>query len=293
MSGDVAANSDRESTEPTEPDAAVADSPVDAVAPWLLRVGIDYAGELDLTQLWDIGVRGAVLADLWLTGRISNGGESLEIDTQPTGIRHLDAAIGELVGAGAGATELQWLERGRLRAADVGGGVDGRPAGPRAERRSAEAHRRDLLTCDIAARPGSVRSGRIRRRRDDRRDHVMDRGRQLGSPGVGSTRVRRRSVTTRTASRPPADYAASPGPHQSPEPQAARIPKLTMRAATADPNATQFPNSSRCKCRSVGLGRYWTQRRNEAASGEVRFPWTRPSQDPRAIMADSGRRYGG
>jgi hypothetical protein len=121
MSGDVAANSDRESTEPAEPDAVVADFPVDAVAPWLLRVGIDYAGELDLTQLWDIGVRGAVLADLWLTGRISDGGESLEIGTQPTGIRYLDAAIGELVGAGAGRTELQWLEHGRLRAADVAG----------------------------------------------------------------------------------------------------------------------------------------------------------------------------
>jgi len=121
MSGDVSADSDRESTEPAEPDAAVADSPVDAVAPWLLRVGIDDSGVLDLVRLWDIGVRGAVLADLWLTGRISDAGESLEIDTQPTGVRYLDAAIGELVGAGAGATELQWLAHGRLRAADVAG----------------------------------------------------------------------------------------------------------------------------------------------------------------------------
>jgi hypothetical protein len=98
-------------------DDVSAESPVDAVAPWLLRVGIDHSGKLDTTQLWDIGLRGAVLADLWLTGRISDAGESLEIDTEETGVRYLDLAIGELVDGGS--SELQWIERGRLRSADV------------------------------------------------------------------------------------------------------------------------------------------------------------------------------
>jgi len=98
-------------------DDVSAESPVDAVARWLLRVGIDHSGKLDTTQLWDIGVRGAVLADLWLSGRISDAGESLEIDTEPTGIRYLDLAIGELVDGGS--SEPHWIARGRLRAADV------------------------------------------------------------------------------------------------------------------------------------------------------------------------------
>jgi len=91
--------------------------PIDAVAPWLLRVGIDHSGQLDLTQLWDIGIRGAVLADLWLAGRISDGNESLQIDLEPTGIRYLDVAVAELVDFGD--TELRWIAAGRLRAPDV------------------------------------------------------------------------------------------------------------------------------------------------------------------------------
>jgi hypothetical protein len=97
-------------------DVAGIDSPVDAVAPWLLRVGIDHSGTLDPTQLWDIGIRGAVLADLWLAGRITDGAESLEIDTESTGIRYLDIAIDELVDGGS---EPQWIARGRLRVSDV------------------------------------------------------------------------------------------------------------------------------------------------------------------------------
>jgi len=100
----------------TEP-AATAPPPIDAVAPWLLRVGIDHSGRLDLTQLWDIAIRGAVLADLWLTGRISDGNETLQIDLELTGIRYLDAAVAELVDFGD--TELGWIAAGRLRAPDV------------------------------------------------------------------------------------------------------------------------------------------------------------------------------
>lgn len=90
---------------------------VDVVTPWLLRVGIDHTGTLEPTQLWDIGIRGAVLADLWLAERISDGGQSLEVDTTPTGVWYLDTATSEL--ASGGATELDWICRGRLRATDV------------------------------------------------------------------------------------------------------------------------------------------------------------------------------
>lgn len=90
---------------------------VDAVTPWLLRVGIDHTGRFEPTQLWDIGIRGAILADLWLAGRISDGGQSLEIDTTPTNVWYLDSATYEL--ASGRVTQLQWLCRGRLRASDV------------------------------------------------------------------------------------------------------------------------------------------------------------------------------
>ena len=54
---------------------------VEAVTLWLLRIGIDQTGRFEPTQLWDIGVRGAVLADLWLAQRIADAGPSLEVDT--------------------------------------------------------------------------------------------------------------------------------------------------------------------------------------------------------------------
>jgi hypothetical protein len=97
--------------------AATEPPPINAVAPWLLRVGIDHSGQLDLTQLWDIGIRGAVLADLWLAGRISDGTESLQIDLEPTGIRYLDVAAADL--ADSGDTELRWIAAGRLHAPDL------------------------------------------------------------------------------------------------------------------------------------------------------------------------------
>jgi len=90
---------------------------MDAAAPWLLRVGIDHSGKLDTTQLWDIGIRGAILADLWLSGRIADAGETLEIDTDPTGIPYLDTAIYQL--AESDSTPLEWLSQDWLRATDV------------------------------------------------------------------------------------------------------------------------------------------------------------------------------
>jgi hypothetical protein len=93
------------------------DSSIDAVVPWLLRVGIDHSGKLDTTQLWDVGIRGGILADLWLSRRITDAGETLEIDTEPTGIPYLDTAVHQL--AESGNTLLEWLGRDWLRATDV------------------------------------------------------------------------------------------------------------------------------------------------------------------------------
>lgn len=90
---------------------------VDAVTPWLARVGIDQTGTFEPTQLWDIGIRGAVLADLWLTQRIADAGPSLEVDTTPTGAWYLDAATYEL--ASGRVTQLDWICHGPLRASDI------------------------------------------------------------------------------------------------------------------------------------------------------------------------------
>jgi hypothetical protein len=90
---------------------------VEAVTPWLLRIGIDHTGRFEPTQLWDIGIRGAVLADLWLAQRVADAGPSLEVDTTPTGAWYLDEATCEL--ASGRMTQLGWIGRGRLRASDV------------------------------------------------------------------------------------------------------------------------------------------------------------------------------
>lgn len=90
---------------------------IDSCCLWLLRVGIDHSGKLDPTRLWDFGVRGAILADLWLSDRIVDVGDSLQLDTDPTGIPHLDTAIGQLIDSGM--TPYEWMGRGWLRATDV------------------------------------------------------------------------------------------------------------------------------------------------------------------------------
>ena len=90
---------------------------VDAVTPWLLRVGIDHTGKIELTRAWDLAVRGPILADLWLSGRISDSGETLEIDTSPTDAAYLDTAIYQL--ATSADSPFEWLGRGALRASDV------------------------------------------------------------------------------------------------------------------------------------------------------------------------------
>ena len=90
---------------------------MDAVTPWLLRVGIDHTGKIELTRTWDLAVRGAILADLWLCARINDSGETLEIDTSPTDVAYLDTAIYEL--ATSAESPFDWLGRGAIRASDV------------------------------------------------------------------------------------------------------------------------------------------------------------------------------
>jgi len=154
----------------TEP-AATAPPPIDAVAPWLLRVGIDHSGRLDLTQLWDIAIRGAVLADLWLTGRISDGNETLQIDLELTGIRYLDAAVAELVDFGD--TELDGSRPGGFArrtspptwSRAESGRVTGRSA-PRGGGCIAAPRSSGMSRCASGSRtPTTARSHRRRRRR--------------------------------------------------------------------------------------------------------------------------------
>jgi hypothetical protein len=90
---------------------------VDEIAPWLMRLGIDRSGKLDPNLRWDIAIRGAVLAELWLSGRISDAGETYEIDTVKTGAWHLDTAVEQLISSGL--SQLDWIGRGRLRSIDL------------------------------------------------------------------------------------------------------------------------------------------------------------------------------
>jgi hypothetical protein len=94
---------------------------VDAVTPWLLRVAIDHTGRFEPTQLWDVGIRGAVLADLWLSGRVSEGDLSPEVDTTPAGVWYLDTAMYELTSGET--TQLDWIYRGGLSANDIADGL--------------------------------------------------------------------------------------------------------------------------------------------------------------------------
>lgn len=82
-----------------------------------MRLGIDRRGKLDPTLVWDIGIRGAILAELWLAGRITDAGEAFEIDTSETGTWYLDAAVEQLMATGL--SQLDWISRGRLTALDL------------------------------------------------------------------------------------------------------------------------------------------------------------------------------
>jgi hypothetical protein len=93
-------------------------SEVDSLALWLLRIGIDQTGELELNRLWDVAVRAMVIADLHRSGRLSEAEDTIQVGTEATGVAHEDIACQQLLAQPA-LTEHAWIQTGRLRSADV------------------------------------------------------------------------------------------------------------------------------------------------------------------------------
>ena len=88
------------------------------MAETLLRVGIDATGRLNLNHLWDIAVRGALLVELRLAGVTTETADDVDVSTDPTGVDYLDDAVRSLLSR-PGETEVEWVERGDLKAAHV------------------------------------------------------------------------------------------------------------------------------------------------------------------------------
>jgi hypothetical protein len=60
----------------------------------------------------------AVLADLRLSGQVTDAGDRLEVRTEPTDVGYENVARQQLL-ANPEVTELNWIRTGQLRAADV------------------------------------------------------------------------------------------------------------------------------------------------------------------------------
>lgn len=92
--------------------------PIDSVALWLLRLGIDARGQLVTGPPWDLAVRAAVLVDLRLTGRIVDSDTTTYIDEGAPDGEYEDVVCDQLLHGGYDR-ETTWVDHGRLRARDV------------------------------------------------------------------------------------------------------------------------------------------------------------------------------
>ncbi|WP_375499266.1 GPP34 family phosphoprotein [uncultured Jatrophihabitans sp.] len=92
--------------------------PIDSVALWLLRLGIDRRGQLTAGPPWDLAVRAGVLIDLRLTGRIDDSDNTTYIDEGAPDGEYEDVVCDQLLHGGFDS-ETSWIDRGRVRARDV------------------------------------------------------------------------------------------------------------------------------------------------------------------------------
>jgi hypothetical protein len=78
----------------------------------------NYAGELRRSGLIDAAVRGALLTDLALDGRISSTSHAVSIDTTPTGFAPADRLLAAIVASPTQTLEW-WLRQGKLDQRDL------------------------------------------------------------------------------------------------------------------------------------------------------------------------------
>jgi hypothetical protein len=128
------------------------------VAVRLSALCLDAAGRLGDYPLWETAVRGALLMDLGLVGRLTQTDECIVIDAAPTGFGPADGLLGAI------AVEPErpldwWVTYGGVRL-------------------------RDMAAANVASGRWSVTRGRLRRRYTDLRPEATarDRAREVSQP---------------------------------------------------------------------------------------------------------------
>jgi hypothetical protein len=90
----------------------------DGVAVRLSAHCLDGSGRLRRYDLWDVAVRGALLVDLALAGRIAHDDDSIVIDATPTGFSPADALLAPMAVEPERPLD-RWMERGAVDLADL------------------------------------------------------------------------------------------------------------------------------------------------------------------------------
>jgi hypothetical protein len=121
------------------------------VAVRLSALCLDGAGRLGDYPLWQTAVRGALLVDLALSGRLTQTDDSIVIDATPTGFGPADALLGAIAVEPERSLDW-WMTNGGVRL-------------------------RDLAAANVASGRWSMTDGRLRRRYTDRRPEATERDR--------------------------------------------------------------------------------------------------------------------
>lgn len=125
---------------------------------------LDDSGRLRTYALWDVAVRGALLVDLALAGRVTLDEDSIVIDATPTGFSPADLLLAPM------AVEPErpldwWMDRGAVRLADLVG--DNLRSGRWTVRWTVVGRRYTVLG------PDPRRAGLLTRRPDDDRSPAL------------------------------------------------------------------------------------------------------------------------
>jgi hypothetical protein len=78
----------------------------------------DDSGRLRTYDLWDVAVRGALLVDLALAGRVAQEQHSVVVDATPTGFAPADRLLAAMAVEPARPLD-EWMDRGPVDLADV------------------------------------------------------------------------------------------------------------------------------------------------------------------------------